>query len=348
MPEKIPSTAARFKVGQQSAKATPATNLICGTMQMSSMNTARDAVDKGGEHGCPTGVDRATTHKSMTRYSSYIVRGGFRGFMYPDLIGYLLLGAGFAVTTTAGSGPTAGTYSHVFTLAARSALPWLSVESQIGTKNRQASDVRVDKLTLTANNQGFRYDGTYVGLTEGVVPGSGITIVNEDEAEILGSRGSMVLNYDPDGTPTAMIAGEEEGFSLVINNPLNTDQQKLFAFGRSDLPQNGVDVTGRVEGLYTDYNNYERINNGGVSNNAPSDKCAIAKLDTTFQSAELIASTAVPRSLRVELAHAEVTLDDFQAEGTNLIEWNFPYRMVDDNTTPIRITLVNSYPSYAA
>lgn len=348
MADKIPSTTAKYKVGQQSGKGVPATDLVCGTMQMSGFNSTRDPVNKGGEHGCPVGVDRATAHRTTTRYASYIVNGAFRGFLYPDMIGYWLLGAGFVVTTTAGSGAGAGTYSHVFTLAARTALPWLSVEDQTGSKNRQATDVRVNRLTFTANNQGLRYDGTWQALTEGEVPGSGITIVNEDTAEILTTRGSMVVNYDPDGTPVTMLGGEELGFTLVISNPLNTDQQRLFTFGRSDLPQNGLDVTGTIEGLNVDYNNYERIHNGGVGGDVPSDKCAIAKIDTTFQAGELIAATAIPYSIRFEIPHAEVDISDFQAEGTNLIEWNFPYRMVDDSVTPIRITLINALPTYAA
>lgn len=348
MGDKVPSTTARLKVGQQPSKGTAADALVCGMMQMSGLNTSRDTIDKGGEHGCSGGPDRATAHKSVMRYSSYLVNGAFRGYMHPDLIGYWLLGAGFGVVTTAGSGASLGTYSHVFTLANRTAAKWLTVQSQIGTKLREAVDVRVNRLTFTANNQGFRYDGTFQGLTEDEAPGSGLTITNEDTAEILASRGSMTVNYDPDGTPVSLLDNDTEAFTMVINNPLNTDQQRLLTFGRSDLPQSGLDVTGTLEGMNVIYANYERIKNGAAAADSPSEVAAIAKIDTTFQSAELIAATAIPYSIRFELTHSEVDLQDFQAEGTNLVQWNFPYRMVDDNTTPIRITLVNALPSYAA
>lgn len=346
--EKVPSTSARFKVGQQTAKGAAATNLVCGIMQMSGLNSTKDVIDKGGEHGCTTGPDRATLHKSKTTYNSYLVNGSFRGFLYPDLIGYLILGAGFNVVTTAGSGATLGTYSHVFTLAARATVPWLTVESQVGAKVRQAKDARVNRLTFTANAQGFRYDGTFQALFEGEAPGTGETTVNEETVDILATRGSMSMNYDPDGTPVTMTAGEQEGFTLVINNPLDTDQQKLFVFGRGDLPQNGLDVTGTVEGMNVDYLNYERIQAGVVGGDTPTDLCAIAAMDVTFQSGKTIAATAIPYSIRFELPHSEVMISDFQAEGINLVEWTFPYRMVDDNASPIRITLVNKYPSYAA
>lgn len=346
--EKVPSTTAKFKVGQQTAKGTPATKLVCGTMTMSGLNSTKDPIDKGGEHGCNTVVDRATVHKSEQRYSSFIVNGSFRGYMYPDLIGYLLLGCGFTVVTTAGAAAALGTYSHVFTLATRTTVPWLSVHSQIGSKNRLAVDARVNQLTMTANAQGFAYNGTFQALKEDEVPGSGIVTTNEEVNEILTTRGSLLLNYDPDGTPVTMLANETEGFTLVINNPFDQAQQKLFSFGRGDLPQTGLDVTGTVEGLNVDYVNYERIKGGAVNVDTIADDCAIAKIDTTFQSAEMILTTLIPYSIRVEIPHAEVGLNDFQAEGTNTVEWTFPYRMIDDNATPIKITLVNKLPSYAA
>ena len=346
--EKVPSTTARLRVGQQSAKGTAATKVVCGTMTMSGLNTTKDPIDKGGEHGCNTGPDRATVHKSEQRYSSFIVNGSFRGYMYPDLIGYLLLGAGFVVATTAGTAGATGTYSHVFTLAQRTAVPWLSVHSQIGSKNRLALDARVNQLTMTANAQGFTYNGTFQALKEDEVAVAGITVTNEETSEILTTRGSMLLNYDPDGTPVTMLANEQEGFTLVINNPFDQEQQRLFNFGRYDLPQTGLDVTGTVEGLNVDYLNYERIKGGAVGVDTVSDDCALAKLDVTFNSAENIGATAIPSSIRIEIAHAEVNLNDFQAEGTNTVEWTFPFRMIVDNTTPIKITLVNKLPSYAA
>jgi hypothetical protein len=345
--EKVPSTTARFKVGQQTAKGTPATKVVCGTMTMSGLNSTKDPIDKGGEHGCNTGPDRATVHKSEQRYSSFIVNGSFRGYMYPDLIGYLLLGAGFNVVSTAGVAAAAGTWSHVFTLANRTAVPWLSVHSQIGSKNRLAVDARVNQLTFTANAQGFTYNGTFQALKEDEVPVSGITTTNEEVVEVLTTRGSMILNYDPDGTPVTMLAAEQEGFTLVINNPFDQDQQKLFSFGRGDLPQTGLDVTGTVEGLNVDYLNYERIKGGAVGVDTIADDCALAKIDVTFNSAESIGATAIPYSIRFEIPHAEVTVNDFQAEGTNTVEWTFPFRMIDDNATPLKITLVNKLPSYA-
>jgi hypothetical protein len=346
--EKVPSTTARFKVGQQTAKGTAATKLVCGLMQMSGLNVAKDMIEKGGEHGCPTGVDRATIHKSNTRYSSYLVNGAFRSAMYPDLIGYLLLGCGFSVVTTAGTAAALGTYSHVFTLAARTAAPWLTVNEQIGSKNRSGIDMRVNRLTFTANAQGFTYDGTLQGLKENEAPLTGQTITNEENVEILTTRGLMTLNYDPDGVPFNLEADEEQAFTLVINNPLDQAQQTLFLFGRNDLPQTGLDVTGTVEGLNVDYNNYERIIGGALAADVPSDICAIAKVDTTFQSSNNIAATIIPYSIRFEVTHAELGISDFQADGVNIVAWTFPYRMVDDNATPIRITLVNALPSYAA
>jgi hypothetical protein len=346
--EKVPSTTAKFKVGQQTAKGTPATKVVCGTMTMSGLNSTKDKIDKGGEHGCNTVVDRATVHKSEQRYSSFIVNGAFRSYMYPDLIGYLLLGAGFNVVTTAGTAAALGTYSHVFTLAQRTTVPWISAYEQIGSKNRVAVDARVNQLTMTANASGFVYNGTLQALKEDEAAPTGIVTTNEETAEILTTRGSMVVNYDPDGTPVTMLANEQEGFTLVINNPLDQAQQKLFAFGRSDLPQTGLDITGTIEGLVVDYLNYERIQGGAVGVDTIADDCAIAKIDTTFNSAELIAATAIPYSIRVEIPHAEIALNDFQADGTNTVEWTFPYRMIDDNATPIKITLVNKLASYAA
>ena len=152
----VSSTTALCKVGKQSGKGTGInTGLICGMLTQSGFNVDFDELEDLQEHGCRTvSVDRATVHKSQTDRAGYIVRGNLRGYLYPKMIGMMLLGAGFKPTT---STVTAGVYSHVFKLATRAEFNWLTVLSKIGDVTRRAVDCRIEReLDCSADSQALR------------------------------------------------------------------------------------------------------------------------------------------------------------------------------------------------
>jgi len=338
----VPSTTARFKAVKQAAKGTAlTTGFICGMLTRSSLFPRFDLAEKGAEHGCG-GLDRATVHRSPSMRSSYMAVGSARGALYPDLIGVLLCGAGFTpVTTGAGTDKT-----HTFKLSLRSAVSWLTVLETIGDETLRGTDMRVEQLTVEAKPEGITFDAALKGLKIDYDAGSE-TNTAETNVELLPSLGTCTVAFDPAGTPATMVSGSTDyltGASFQIANPMD-DERSLWEFRRGDLPQRGVDITGRVEGVALNYDNYERIINGADAATDPSASTAICSVAMTWQSASYITGV-VPYSLTLSVPRAEVSIDDFVAEGDSIVRWNFNWRMIDNTTDPVVITLVNAKTSY--
>lgn len=344
----VSSTSATFRVGRQTAKGTAATTgFITGLMEQSGLYPAFDEMAVTPEHGAAGLVDRATARKSATPRSGYLVRGSFRSRFYPDLIGLLLRGAGFGVSTAGTNQKT-----HTFTLATRPNVAWLTVLAAIGGRERMATDARVSKLTLTAQPDSLKWSGEYRALTESNSAGSE-TGANEDTNGILPSVGSLSMAYDPAGANTTILTtstSELNRLTFDIANPLDEADQALFRFGRADLAQSGIDITGTVEGAPMTWANYDYIMRGGGAN--PSATPAICSLTFNFKSSVNIAasSPATPYTFTVTIPRVEVTINEsgFTPEGENLIRWTYDWRMLDTTTTPITIALINNYAAYAA
>lgn len=337
----VSSTTALCKVGKQAAKGTGInTGLICGMLTQSGFNVDFDELDDLQEHGCRTvSVDRATVHKGTMDRSGYIVRGNLRGYLYPKMIGLMLVGAGFTPTSTL---VTAGVYSHVFKLSVRSAYSWLTVLSKIGDRTRRAVDCRVNSLAIEAATGGINWTAGLLGLSEGIAPGSE-TGSDEVLTKLLPGQGELTLM---DGATTVVTSTTDtlSGLTMNIANPMDEEDQSLFAFNRADLQQQGVDITGKINGLELDYSGYYdlMVYDGGVS---PSPNTAVLDLDWKWESAiEFV--TNYPYSLRVQVPQAEFTLDDFLAEGNNIVRWDTSWRMIDNVTDPVTITLVNATAAY--
>lgn len=338
------SSTAAVKFAKQSAKGTAATTgFTTALATRSSLNAAFDNPQRTVEHGAGA-LDRATAHKHSTRRGSYLARAQYAGYLYPNLIGLLLLGAGFKCTTTgAGADKT-----HVFKLGLRSEQLWLTMLETIGTKTRMAKDLRVGSLNLIGNQQNVNVEATLAGLAMADAAGSETTTA-EDTNELLGSEGTLSLHYDPAGANTEILNTSTDSVQevrLQIANPADENDRSIHTFGRADLPQTGVDITTNINGIDLDYDIYEKIVEGGSSGNAPSANTAICSLSYSFETAVNIATAAVPYSCTILIPHLEVNLDDFTAEGDNLIRWNLTGRMIDDVTDPITITLVNAKTSY--
>lgn len=336
----VSSTTALCKVGKQSAKGTGInTGLICGMLTQSGFNVDFDELDDQQEHGCRTvSVDRATAHKTQTDRAGYVVRGNLRGYLYPKMIGMMLLGAGFKPTTTL---VATGVYSHVFKLAERADYSWLTVLSKIGSVTRRAVDCRINSLAIEANTRGINWTAGMLGLSTGTAPGSE---TGSDEAlvKMLPGEGTLTLL---DGATTILEDGTDvlQALNMNIANPLDDEDQSLFAFTRADLQQQGVDVTGKLNGLEVDYDNYTLLVYGDGTTPSPSVK--VLSLDWKWESAvEFV--TNYPYSLRVQVPQAEFNLDDFEANGNNIVRWDTTWRMVDNVTDPITVTLVNGTASY--
>ncbi|MFO7634741.1 MAG: hypothetical protein R6W76_19480, partial [Caldilinea sp.] len=109
----------------QSAKGTAATTgLISGRFLTSGGGPQYDYIETMYEH-FRGASNRPTTRKTRAQRSSYIVPFAAKGNLYPVLLGELMRGIGFGIATT-GVGEPATHYSHVATVGARDAMPWIS------------------------------------------------------------------------------------------------------------------------------------------------------------------------------------------------------------------------------
>lgn len=337
----VSSTTALCKIGKQASKGTPVnTGLICGMLTQSGFFPDFDELDDLNEHGCRTvSTDRATVHKTAMDRAGYVVRGNLRGYLYPRLIGLMLVGAGFTPTTTT---VETGVYQHVFKLSTRAAHKWLTVLSKIGDRTLRATDARVNSLAIDANTRGVNWTAGLLAITTDDAPGSE-TGTEEALVKILPSTGSLTIM---DGATEIVNTATDSllGLSLNIANPLDDADQSLFAFTRADLPQQGVDITGQVTGLELDYTTYyDLLVYGGGSD--PAASVAVLDINYKWESAVEI-TTGNPYSLEIDIPAAEVTLNDFNAEGNNIVRWDFSYRMIDNSTDPIAITLINDVATY--
>ena len=337
----VPSVNALFQVAKQASKGTaPTTGFITGLMEQSGMSPRFDPLAQSAEHGIA--VARVTDHRSPTKYGSYAVGGPFRMNFYPHLIGRLLQGAGFE---TAGAGAGAGAAkTHTFTLSERADHHWLTMLSQIGDEKKRATDCRINALSFAASPDELKVNGTYVGLTYDDAAGTETTTA-ENTTKLVPSVGSLVLTVNSVAivdTATDTLSR----FTMDIANPLDEADRSVFRFKRVDLPQVGLGITGSIEGLDLTYTNYDELIRAGASSGEPSSDVATGSLVWKVESAGDIPTDTVPFSFEVTLASVEVTLDDFVADGSNMVRWNTKYRMIDNVTTPISIALVNTMATY--
>lgn len=340
-----PSTAALFKVAKQASKGTaPTTGFITGMMTRSSFLPDIDTITKTAEHGIA--YTRATAHKTATRRGSYLGRGSYRGYLYPDMFGMLLLGNGFAVTTTGAS----ANKTHTFKLANRDANPWLTVIWDVdGTNPLRGVDVRGTRMVIDGTPDGVTIEGDLVGLTVNEAVGTEATTAEDTAGEMIPSEGTLTLVYDPAGTPVTVLSTPTDSLTraqLTILNPVDENDRSIHRFGRGNINQAGVDVTARLEGVEIDWDIYNRILNGSTTGSTPTTDTAIFSLTYSFESAANITGTAVPYSVTVTIPRIEFDLADFAADGDSLITWNADGRMIDNTTDPITIVLVSKKASY--
>ena len=239
MPGAPISLTSTLKLAKQTAKGTAATTgFICGRYTQSNMQPILDYIEAQDEHFC--GVNpRATTRKSLSRPSGYVGAFGGMGFLYPDLLGNILLGLGFASSAPTGSGAAK---THVFTLGNRSDAKWLTALYSTGDGGdkfeRRLTDARVEMYRLDGSVKGLEQVFAGFGITEDEAAGTE-TSTNETDAMLLPSRGEATVNVLGGSFTSAFRTTR-----LQIANTLDRAEQKLFAFKRDDLPQKGLDVTG--------------------------------------------------------------------------------------------------------
>ena len=335
----IPSASKRFKAGIQSAKGTTPTLFVCAMMQMSGMLPERDAIDMGVEHGCSgASTNYATAHKTSTEFSSLLINGRFRGAVYPSVLPIWLHMVGHNVAATAKTGYT----EHVATLATRAQYGWGAILDSIGDLSTLNKDARLRQFGIEMSKAGLINSGEIVGLSQTDTVGTP-TVENEDLFKLLPSKGTFTLATLA-GSPLNLVTDLPRSASIQVANPLDTDTEALTSFGRTDLPQQGIDITGQVRGCSLSAAAYKAAYDW--TSNKPGTNSLLAELTMLFQSAANINGAAVPYSLKIEVPKVEITLPAFDAEGNNQVFFDYNWRMVADSTTPITWTIANLIEDY--
>lgn len=339
-----------FKVAKQSAKGTAATTgFHCGLLTASGFSEDWKYADQGVEHGCAAGssVYRDLSQRQRTFYT---VPGEVSGALYPNMIGVLLLGMGFADSV---SGTTAKT--HVMTAAAAASDPWLtilhSLPADVGSDlERRAKDCRCVSLKLTANQSGIAIDASFNGMVVDTALGSE-TKTDEAPYKMQRGIGTFALTVDPAGTPVVLsshTSNPPRGLEMTLTNPVLEDSYALWSTALDDLPRGeGIAVEGKFDSLPVQYSVMKHLSWGGSSGTGPSATWKPCSISYKFAAAEEITS-GVPYSLQIDIPRAEVWLDPagFRANGGNIVRWSANFRGFAGTASPFTATLINSIATY--
>lgn len=144
---------AGFALGQQSNSTTQATTLIRGRMGTSNVSPRYEDQDLTAEH---TGIhERPTNLQSTPIRSGYIADWNANFRLYPDLIGYALLGVGFDVvstdTWTLTITATGGTFTLTYNGQTTSSLNYDDSSATIETALEALSNVTAGDVTVTGD-----------------------------------------------------------------------------------------------------------------------------------------------------------------------------------------------------
>ena len=339
------SLTSAFSLGRQSAIDVSASTYATALATVSGLQPRFDITESRREH--PGGIGtRATSKRSASTRTGYLVDAVSTFVLRPRFIGYALLGAGFTVTTVNNSTH----YTHTFKLATRATYPWLSAlwlvdDATVAPFTVKSTNVRCTQLNINASPEEAVCDLTAVGMTEGDGTGSE-TKTSEVGFEILPTKGSATFNF---GVATPFITSIRS-INLAINNTLKEDDRFLLQAARTDLPQEEVTVEAVLGGIPIDRNLYRRIVRGNTTNTAPTLSAPTGNLVYKFESAANIVGAAVPYSWEVDMNSVEYTFPDnqLQANEADEIELELTASMIDNVTDPIVIVLVNDVASYAA
>lgn len=348
----VSSVTSAFSLGRQTAKGTAGTKFFTTLATVSGLNVAFDREDEIIEHPGVSTNSRATTKRSQSELLGYKVpfKSTFR--LRPRFMGAALLAAGFQVTTATTAAVLPATqphYTHTFTMANSDAFLWYTAMERHGSGaeqfERRAVDSRLKTLSINADTRQIECALTGLGLVEGNAATSGLTRNDEATAKMLPSIGSVTATVG--GTS---LFSRPRGITFELTNEFDEEDIALFETARADLPINAAGIQGSIQGLDVSFDTYKRLIRGGTTGTAPSLTALTGALSWEYRSPANIPNAAVPYRLAVSFPSVEFRMPDeaIEANGSDQIRFDIEYMMIDDNTTPITITLVNDVANYNA
>ena len=220
---------AKFGLALQSAKGTAAAGVanpyIRGRMQQHGMNPRFDQIDTSGEH---TGVHtRSTALQSTPIRSGHIMDVAMRHRLYPSMIGYELLGVGFAAATSTKVTLTVDATGGTFTVTAGTTTAALA-EAITSADLKTAMDALslVGTSTITGDAGGpftISIDSTFAALTAVTLTANGASLTGGAGTAVFSgfyySHAFTLPAADSEGWLTAYdMIGETSGFDKIVKD----------------------------------------------------------------------------------------------------------------------------------
>lgn len=333
-----------FSLGLQTNASTAATLYHTALATQSGLGVEFDELEPEAEHPGPAA--RSTARKTATERTGFLVPVNATMNLRPRFLPRLFQAMGCAVTTS----DDTTHYTHTIKIANDSALPWMTALHKLsGTTDltRRATKVRGETLTLNwdASSGASTAEFAGVGLDEGNATGSE-TLTAEVDVKLSAYSGSLTADHGV--TPVTTTTRTE---SMEITQELDREDKVLHTQGRADLPRLSFDVTGTLGGIDIDQGTYEwykRIVRGGTGGTSPSLTPAVGELTWTYASLSNISGAAVPYSITVLLPAVEYIITVNNSSGRDLVRADINWRMIDNTTDCLVVTVVNDVASYAA
>jgi len=334
-----------LSLAAQSAKGTAASsNYIRGRMNSANLQTDFEEDDPSGEM---TGVhERATSFQSTPITIGHLVNVVGEQRLYPHMLGYVLLGAGFKVSTAA-STPVAGAHTHTFTLADADELGWISAILQrgegAGRNGQKARDVRLSTVGINSTRSGIALSFQGNGIAE--TPAAGTeTHVAEPNAPLSPATGGFTLTSS---TLTANTIGVPQGYAFNIANPLDAEDQQQHSAGRADLDPTGFGIEGSLQGLVFSKDAYGELTHGSAAGTAAAIAIPEAILTWNWESVGFVTGTTKYKCT-ILMPTVQARLREMETGRGGKVRYAMRWRMLDLVAgSPITITLINGHASYA-
>ena len=201
-----------MKLAKQASKGTAATTgFICGRYTQSSLASVLSYIEAQGEHHCGVNV-RPTLRKSLSRVGGYIVPFGAQGFLYPDTVGMVALGLGFAIdstnalkneiqTVTITGDPTGGTFTLTST-GTTSAIPFDATAAQVQSALEGITAIGENNVIVTGDA-----GGPFTVTFTGALTGTNIAPMTEDHTNLTGGT-----------TPGVTVAAVQNGAAGAVGS----------------------------------------------------------------------------------------------------------------------------------
>lgn len=292
-----------------------------------------------------TPVACGTRAPSDARVDTIEVNPSVESLCYPDVLGLYLYSALGSVTSSEDTdGAGTGYYRHVFKMG--SALPYLTLWSQVGVDNfTEADGCKCSELQMSATgNEHLAMTASFIGIDAKVgidaIPGS-LTPSCYD-----GKYTTTDCTFKLDAaseTPTDALVSEA---SFTLSN--NTSA--LTSLGRvtpRDIADGNLSAGVSVTTIPDDITQYKKMVTGSESSTQISGKVVMGSVYAKFMHSEDEKMT-----LEVEYKHVPFTadypsVDPEGAEGT--IQFTADAAIITDPAeSPVTITLVNKVESYTS